>query len=337
MDYHWILRSLLGSATLLAGQAAFAEDSSGRWSIEAELEVGVEAIVDADDPDAEVSDVFLSAEIDAAFAISDRISIFTNLSFESVTDAEADRAFEDLGLYVGELGLSFDLEPVTLNLGKLSIPFGSAWDTAPGYFGADIADAYEIEEAIGIQAEIELGDAVLSLAAFYPDDTRLSDSFGTRRGRNDLSEGGVGNTGKLNNFALQYDRAFDATTLHFGLRHLAQGEEDRDETGVALGVTHAIGEDIELIAEYARFNGWEGEDANAGIATIGANLTRGDVTYSAAFSQRRISDAPTDHLIALGVDYTFGNDMTLSAGLARFREEGEDTTALAVSVTIPFE
>ena len=257
---------ILGSALVLTAQAAFADDDDGTpFRFEAEFEVGVEAVVDADDPDAEVSDFFFSAEFEAAFALSDRISIFTALTLESVTDAEQDRAFEDIGLYVGELGLAFDLDPVTVNLGKISPAFGSAWDSAPGYFGADLAEDYELEEMIGVMAEIEMGDGLLSLSAFYPDDTRLSDSFGARRGRNDPAEGGVGNTGRLDNFALQYDHALDATTLHFGLRHLAQGEEDRDETGVAVGVTHAIGEDIELIAEYARFNGWEGEEVDASI------------------------------------------------------------------------
>ena len=313
------------------------DDDDARFEVSAEIEFGVEAITRSDDADAEVRDVFVSGELELSYALSDRASAFAELSFESVTDAEQDRAFDDLGLYVGALGLSFDLDPVTLNVGKLSPAFGSAWDTAPGYFGADFAEDYELEEMIGLSAEMELGDATLTLSAFYPDDTRLSDSFGTRRGRNDPSDGDVGNTGKLNNFALQYDREFDATTLHFGLRHLAQGEEDNDENAIALGLTHSFANDIEVIAELAHFNGWEGEDANANIATIGASLTRGAYTWSAAVSERRVSDTPSDRLIALGVDYEFDNGMTLSAGYARVREEEEDSDVIAVSLTIPFE
>lgn len=323
-------------AAALMGQQATAQEDT-QWSIEGDFEIGVEAIMDADDPDDEVSDLFFSAELEVEFALSDRVKAFAELTLESVTDAERDRAFEDMGFYVGGLGLRFDLDPVSLSVGKLSPAFGSAWDTARGYFGADIAEDYENEEMIGVMAEVELGDGLLTLSAFYPDDTRLSDSLGTRRGRNDRSDGGVGNTGKLNNFALQYDHEFDATTLHFGLRHLDQGEEDSDENGVALGMTHAFDNGIEVIAEYARFTGWEGEDANAGIATIGASLTRGAFTYSAALSERRISDAPTDRLIALGVDYEFDNGMTLSAGFAHVREEEEETNAIALSLVVPLE
>lgn len=320
---------------LVAAAPAALADEDTPWSIEAEVEVGVEAITSADDPDAEVTDTFVSIEIEAEVALSERVTLFSSLSLESVTDAEDDRAFEDLGLYVGELGLSFDFDPVTASVGKISPAFGSAWDTAPGYFGADFAEDYELEEMIGLSAEVELGEGVLTLSAFYPDDTRLSDSFGTRRGRNDPSEGDVGNTGKLNNFALQYDHEFDDTTLHFGLRHLNRGEEDFDESGAVLGVTHVFGENVEVIAEVAHFSNWEGGDARARIATIGASFAHGDFTYSAALSQRSISDAPTDRLIALGVDYEFENGMTLSAGFARITEEEEDTDSIGVSLTVP--
>ena len=333
----WDRRALgCGLAALISATQVAAEDDS-RWSFEAEIEVGVEAIVDADDPDEEGTDVFLSGDVEVEFSLSERLTLFTSLTLESVTDADADRAFEDLGLYVGELGLAIDLDPVVVYLGKISPAFGTAFDSAPGYFGTDLAEDYETEEMIGVMAEVEIGDGVLSLSAFYPDDTRLSDSFGTRRGRNLLSDGGVGNTGKLNNFALQYDHDFDATSLHLGVRHLDRGQEDRDETGVALGLAHALGDRAELIAEYARFDGWEGEIADASIATLGASLACGSFTCSAAWSQRRISGAPTDQLIALGLDYSFANDATVSLGIARTREEGERSTAVAVSLVFPFD
>lgn len=329
--------SKTGSAIVLAVMAQQAvADVDAPWSIEGELEVGVEAITSAEDPDAEVRDVFLSIEVEGELELSDRITLFSSLSLESVTDAEDDRAFEDLGLYVGEIGLAFDLDPVTLSVGKISPAFGSAWDTAPGYFGADFAEDYELEEMIGASAAIELGEGELTLSVFYPDDTRLSDSFGTRRGRNRADDGDVGNTGRLDNFALQYDHEFDTTTLHFGLRHLSRGQEDFDENGAVLGVTQAIGENVALIAEVAQFNHWEGSEERARIATLGASFEHGAFTYSAAIGQRHFSDAPTDRLIALGVDYEFDNGMVLSAGFARTTEEEEKTEQIAVSLTLPF-
>lgn len=322
----------LVSVTLFA-QVGLADD---RWSVEAEIETGVEAVTSAQDPENEVSEVFVSVDLEAEFALSERTTLFSALSLESITDAEKDRAFQDMGIYFSELGLSFDLEPVTLSIGKISPAFGSAWDTAPGYFGADFAEDYELEEMIGLSAALEMGQGALTLSAFYPDDTRFSDSWGTRRGRNSTSNGGVGNTGKLNNLALQYDHDFDATTLHFGLRHLNRGEEDHDENGVVLGMTHVFGDEVEIIAELAHFNGWEGSPDDASIATIGARFERGPINWSAALSQRHVSGAPVDRLIALGMDVTFENGMTLSAGVARTVEEDEDTDEIAVSLTVPF-
>ena len=175
-DMRWNFWAVTAGA-LCAVQPALAEDDSP-WSIEAEVEIGVEANIASDDPDAEVSDVFLSVEVEAEFELSERITLFSELTLESVTDAEEDRAFRDLGLYVGELGLAFDLNPVTLSLGKISPAFGSAWDTAPGYFGADLAEEYELEEMIGVSAEVELGDAALTLSAFFQDDTAAQRQLG---------------------------------------------------------------------------------------------------------------------------------------------------------------
>ena len=307
------------------------------FSYSGEFEIGIEATTDADDPDAEISDLFYSAEIEIDFPIGMHTSFFSELSFESVIDPEENRAFEDLGLYIGELGFAYDLGDVTLRLGKFAPAFGSAWDTAPGYFGADLADEYELEEMIGLSVEIERGDGLLTLSAFYPDDSRLSDSWGTRRGRNTPQDGGVGNTGRLDNVALQYDHELDATTLHLGLRHLSRGEEDSNENAVAVGLTHAFTEDMYVIAEVAHFNGWEGSSGSAVISTLGASLERGPITYSAAASFLDVSDGDTDHLISLGLDYALKNGMVLSAGYARTREEGEDADNFAISLIVPFD
>ncbi|MEM6941463.1 MAG: hypothetical protein AAF943_15860 [Pseudomonadota bacterium] len=321
----------------IAGQPLLADDMEPGLAISTEVEIGVEAVVSADDPDAEVSDVYLSIELEAEAALTPNLGFFTSLTLESVTDAEEDRAFEDIGLYVGTLGLSYTFEPVTVIAGKFNPAFGSAWDTAPGEFGTNFAEDYELEEMLGLAAEIELGDGVLTFSAFYPDDTVLSDSLGTQRGRNRTSEGEVGNTGQLNNFALQYDHDFEQTSLHLGALHLSRGEEDVDQNGFALGVTHRLSQDIDLMAEAAYFDGWEGEERTASLATLGASYTQGPLTLSLAIAQRDVSGAPTDRLLAVGADYSFDNDIVLSTAFARVREEGEDSNLVSVLFTVTFE
>ena len=318
-----------------AGNFAFADKDEG-FKFSAEVEVGIEAIRNTDDPDDEVTDIFLSGELEAEVALGERITAFADLTFESVTDAEQSRTFQDIGLYVGEIGFSIDLDPVTLNVGKISPAFGSAWDTAPGYFGADFAEDYELEEQIGAIVEVDLGDGMLGMSVFYADDTRLSDSWGTHRGRNNTNAGGAGNTGKLNNVALQYDHEFDATTVHVGARFLSRGEgDDKDERGVVLGLTHGFSDDIEVIAEVAQFDGWEGTAESAFFATIGASLVYGPFMFSAALSRRDVTSAPMDHLMAFGLDYAFENGVTLSTGYAVKTEDREKTDSIAVSLVVP--
>ena len=316
------------------------EDGEGRdtpLQYELELEVGVENTYRADDPAEVLSDMFLSIEGEIEYAASDRITQFTELVFESVLDVQADRAFDDLGVYVGELGVRVDADPVTLSFGKFSPAFGSAWDSAPGYFGTAFAEDYELEEMLGLSVAIGIGPGVLTASAFYADDSRLSDSFGTRRGRTIRADGGPANTGKLNNFALQYDVDLDGTSLHAGVRHLTKGQGDtRDERGIAVGLTHDFAGGIGVIAELAHFKGWDGTTASADHATLGASLTRGPFKWSLVHSIRDVSGAPTDHMTTFGLDYTFPSGVTLSASVMETREEGEASETFGMSVVIPF-
>ena len=306
------------------------------FEYEGEVEFGVESVTFSDDADNELDDVFLSLEVEAVAPIGERVFVFAGLNLESVTDAETDRTFEDMGLYVSELGLGVSLDSATLTFGKISPAFGTAWDEAPGYFGTDVAEDYEFEEMIGAAAEIELGVGTLTGSVFFLDTTALSRSIFQDRGRTTLADGGVANTEQLDNFALQYDVELEATTLHFGASSLSRGmDDDEDQRGVVFGVTHAFENGISLIGEIADFNGFEGEDQSATIATLGASFERAGFTYSAVFARRDFGTEDTDELITVGLDYEFEWGGELSAGFASLIEEGERSEQFGLSFTIP--
>ena len=224
--------------------------------------------------------------ISAAFeaALTNRITAFGGLTFESVSDAVESRQLDDLGLYVSELGLRFDLGGAIVSAGKISPVFGVAWDAAPGFYGTSLAEDYELAEMIGLTAETTLASTggVLSFAVFYADDTGLSNSVGTKRGRNSVAAGGVGNTSKLNNFAIQYTQEFGATTGWVGARQLSAGTGDvSDENSIIAGLAHDFGNGFDTIFEVAHFSGAGGKDENATYATLGGaygfGLARFDV------------------------------------------------------------
>lgn len=322
---------------LVAGAtSAAAQDAGFAW--EGSVEVGVDSTLRADDQAAEVTDAYISAEAAFEAALSDRITAFGALSLESVTDAEDDRAFEDMGLYVSALGLRFGFGDTMVSVGKLNPVFGVAWDAAPGFYGTSLAGDYELSEMIGVTVETPVGAAggTLSFAAFYADDTALSNSIGNKRGRNSVAAGGVGNTGKLNNVALQYAQDFGDTTAWVGARHLSAGVGGSfDETGVVAGASHDFGNGISMIGELAHFTNAGGEDANATYATLGGAYALDDWTFSATATLID-AESNTDSMIALGVDRALTENVEVNFGLARFDVGGEKSTALGLAAVVSF-
>ncbi len=330
------LNAGLFSFVLAGGSAAYAQEAGFSW--EGSLEVGVDSTVRADDPAAEITDTYLTLEAAFEAALSDRISAFGGLTLESATDPEDDRTFDDLGLYISELGLRYTFNETVVSAGKISPVFAVAWDAAPGFFGTALAEDYELSEMIGVTADTPLGNAggVLSVALFYADDTVLSDSIGTKRGRNSVAMGGVGNTGKLNNVALQYTQTFGETTAWIGARHLSAGEGDTtDETGFVAGVSHDFGNGFDMIGELAHFNGAGGADGNATYATLGAAYALEDWTFSASAT---FVDTPDDRdrMIALGVDRALSETIEVNFGVARFDVGGEKSTAVGLAAVVSF-
>ncbi|MGB0959508.1 MAG: porin [Halocynthiibacter sp.] len=326
--------ALLAGATFLTAVAtAHAEG----FSYEGSLELGINSAIDAPTPADEFTDAYATGELALEYEFSNGITAFAGLTAESVTDATKDRAFEDIGLYVDSLGVNFALGSATVTIGKFAPAFGLAWDAAPGYFGADFAEDYEIAEQIGIGAEFDVAGGTLALSTFYADNTGLTESLGENRGRSRVADGGNGNTGKLNNFAVQFTKEFGATTAHAGALFLAKGiSETEDTKGLSLGVTHAISDDFEIIAELAHFDGWEGTSNKATYATLGGAYGMGNFTYSASVTSRKVSGTASDTLASLGVDYAI-NDMTeINAGLGFADEGGANTTSAALAVVFSF-
>lgn len=331
-----ILSAGISGLALASAGGAMAQEARFTW--EGSVEVGVDSTVRADDPNSEVTDAYISAEVAFEAALTDRITAFGGLSLESVTDAEDDRAFEDMGLYVSELGLRFAFGETLVSVGKLSPVFAVAWDEAPGFYGTSLAEDYELSEMIGVTVETPVGAAggTLSFAAFYADDTALSNSIGNKRGRNSTAAGGVGNTGKLNNVALQYTQEFGETTAWIGARHLSAGIGDTaDETGVVAGASHDFSNGFNMIGELAHFKNAGGADGNATYATLGGAYALDDWTFSATATLVD-TETDTDSMIAFGVDRALTENIEVNFGVARFDVGGEKSTALGLAAVVSF-
>lgn len=322
---------------LAAAGPLSAQDSGFEW--EGELELGIEATTKSDDPTAEIRDTYGAIEIGGRARIGNGVSVFATFVGESVTDPTRDRSFDDLGLYISELGVSIEIGRSLLSVGKISPIFGRAWDESAGFFGGSLAEDYELTEMIGGIIEIPLGDGAgtLSVAAFFADDTALSRSAGFDRGRNTTAAGGAGNTGQLDNVAVTWTGAFDQTTVQLGARHLSAGTGDAsDETGLVASIGHEFASGLVLFAEAAAFDGFGGTADNAHYLTLNAAYGIGNWTVSGTLAHRDADSGGKTDLASVAAEYTFDNDITLGAGLAFVDEAGIDNTLVGLNVVIPF-
>lgn len=332
------LSTLLSSALMLGGTAALAQDAGFSW--EGELEIGNESVFDSNVAGNEISNTYLELSLGAAYRWDNGVEVFTALKAESLTDPVADRAFEDIGLYVEELGLSFPAgAATTISLGKLAPSFGSAWDDTSGFFGDALAGDYELVEQIGILADVEaLPGGVLSLGVFYADDTALSRSVGYERGRNTTAAGGAGNTGELNNVSLQWRHDLGDGFYQVAARKLSAGQGDvDDETGLLLGGGYTFGEAFVLFGEVAQFNNFGGGAEDASYATLsGAYYIGPSLSLSGTLSTRDLSVSGRTDMASLGAEYEFASGITVGGALAMFDDAGTKDRVVGLNVIIPF-
>lgn len=275
----WKLQRSAGRCVFAGiGNGCFAQDT-GRINFESDIEIGFDSTFKSDVAANVLTDVYAAVNASIDFELTENLTFFTALTLEPVLDPGADHTPSDTGFYIGEVGLSFNLGGADISVGKISPAFGIAWDVAPGFYATAIAEDYELAEMIGATVDTQLGGGDLSFALFYADNTVLSASGGTNRGRNTTAAGGAGNTGSLTNVALQWSKKLGKTTDTLGARYLTAGIGDpKNETGISLGFVHALNDNVEIIGELAAFNGYGGCTDKATYARLGARFGNGLLT-----------------------------------------------------------
>jgi hypothetical protein len=321
-------------AALASGPVA-AQETRGplapfpRFSVDVAVELESDIVVDASDSDAEFSDTYPTVTTSLAFEIGEGSGLFSTLTFEPVLDADDDRFFGDLGLYVEELYLQYDAGLAAVRGGKFNPTFGRAHDIAPGIYGADFAGDYELLERLGfgLAVPFALGDGehVLSASLYAADTTGLSNSIITKRGKVSKADGGPANTESLESFAIDLTGGFGDFTYGVGFLREARGEgDDSAQTGGVFGLGYGfdIGAGrLELLGEAAYLDGYLGGPGDGVVGTFAAAYGFGDFTLSGVYAIRDVSDGyGTDHLATASLDYAVNDAVTASIGY-RFGDE----------------
>lgn len=339
----------------LAASAASAETTSP-WEGSLDLEFGIDSTFRADDPDDKLTDTFGSAALALRLRLSEGVALNFGSTLESVLDPRpaTDRTFGDIGLYIDTLNIEAGFGPVTLTAGKFGAGFGTAWESMPGIWTADLAEDYELAEQLGIGLAWDLGDTPLGALTFgvnlfTADTSALSDSAFTRRGRLTRADGGAGNTGRLNNVSLTLEgsdiAAAPGLSWHLGYRELKPGQGDvATERGMVFGLAQAfdLGNDTELTVagEVARLRNAGGGADDADYATLGLGLVRGPWHGELGASLRRTGFAgggsARDTLLQVSAGYTWDNGIDLSLGYVRGSEDGSKSDTIGLRLTRSF-
>lgn len=329
------IASLAASLTVLGG-TAFAQDLGFTW--EGEVEIGVESIIDSDAAGTELTDTYANFELGAALEISPRVSAFAVIIGESVTDATDDRAFEDIGFYLEELGVSIALsDQALLTLGKFNPISGRASDDTAGFFADTLAGDYEITEQIGAALSYGVGGGTLDIALFFADNTALSKSVATDRGRTRTSDGGVGNTGQLDNIALTWTQDIGNGSYQVAARHLSAGVGGtEDETGLIASAESQFNDSFSAFGEVAHFQNFGGGADDATFITLNGVYYTGDWAISGTVSHRDFDSSGNTDLVTFAAEYEFAREIVVGGGIAFVDEDGTKDTRIGLNVIVPF-
>jgi hypothetical protein len=236
-------------------------------------------------------------------------SIESTIKLEQVRDRGGDQLFEDQGAFVEQLFAVYRHEGLDLYAGKINPRFGIAWHFAPGVYGREFAEDYELAERIGLGGAYtldrpELGEHRLSVSTFFLDTSALSSSAITRPSFDDpatlrpkrfrKSQGGPSNTESLSSYAIALEGVampfLPGLTYHLGYSNQEQGEDGVDrEHGFVAAATYRVDlrKDIAFypLVEWARFRNFGGNPAITDEDTGEIRNPNLDGTYLTASGQ----------------------------------------------------
>ena len=348
------------AASLLAGRGATADDApkTPYLKIDIPVELQHDWHFSSEDPATRGSDLFTTIEPTVTLGLWRGLSVVAALVLEPLHPRapRRHRALGDHGLYVEQLfvryegSVALDRKDAARTLGfavfagKFNPAFGVAWDKAPGIYGIDFAEDYELTERIGfggsVTAEGGFGVHTLTVSTFFADTSILSESVITRRGRTRLGAGGPGNTEDFSSFTVALDGSKiewpgGAVGYHIGFARQAV-QNGASERALALALFNEFtyrGYAIKPLVEYVRFWNREGA-AGAGTDYLTASIAiaRGSWTVAVAHTIRQFTGAGAarDALVQTSLHYAFKHGIGVAFGYSFRNDAGAGTHTLGV-------
>lgn len=323
------------------------------------IEYQSDIIVDGKDGDDKIdgSQTYATHELDAAIHFSQFVSLYTTITYEPVRgflkdfDADLvndDQFGEDQGVTLEQLYLEFEFNNIAVFFGKFTPNFGRAWEDAPGIYGTDFAEDYEILESIGFGGSFEventqIGDLTFTASGFQLDRTGLSKTLFQNTGPNRRSDGGAGNTDGIKSFTVAFDAeeilgdGDENLNLHMAYMRRGKGIGNADYEDEKAFVFALYGEtvinerlNIEWIGEIAFIEYFDATEDDVDFYTFGLEFELDErLTWSFSYTNRDVKN-PWDgnydeHLFQTSVGADVFDEWNVNVGY-RFtqRDELED-------------
>ena len=360
-DTRFALRGVFLAFAMVAFGAAFpagAQILSDRISGEVAFELQNDWTYKSEDRSNQNNDLYATIEPSATFRLAPGWSVFGHAVLEPVGSPSQfeNRTFEDIGLYVEELFVEYEADRFGARLGKLNAGFGIAWDMAPGVYGTDLSEDYEISERIGLVGDWnvysgEYGDHTVSGATFFADTTIFSESFFRGKGDTREEDGGLSNTESFKSFVIAVNGSKIPGMGKFGyhaafMRQAAGVGNASDEKSLALAgySSFDLGGDLtfEPLAEIVRQidqGGNAGSDRSY-ITLAGQFLWKGwNLALSATerYTDNTTTANNTDSHFQVSAGYEFDFGLAVDVGWKVSEDSGTETRTLGILAAYAIE
>jgi hypothetical protein len=327
--------ALMGVPAEVAAQVATAGDLDVVWGGTLLLTLQSDQTLNKAGGVKPFNNTYTEPELETFLNIGQHFAINSLVKMEQVRTVTDTSAFRSEGLWVDQLYGTVSFDPVEVYGGKIHPRFGVAWDATPGLYGTDFAEDYELTEKIGVGAAVTAhaaGIHRLSAESFFNDTSFLSNSLFSRPsitddkvlrpGRAHLSDGGPGNTGELDNFAVSLGGYniphLKGFSYNLGWSRLKRSNEDeQNQNALVAGFAweYPLTSRITIVPllEYAHVSNQGGADVTADYITAGVAAELGlGWSVSAHATVRPIDDDEagdeyTDHLAGFSVGYDLGS------------------------------
>lgn len=286
------------------------------------------------------------------------LSLFAHGVLEQVTDAapNEDRYFKDQGFYIEDLFLTFETDRFAFRGGKMNPGFGIAWDMAPGIYGTDMAEEYELAERIAMTGVFKTdagdwGKHAVTAGTFFLDTSPLRHSiYSTSRDTLGRADGGVSNTEDFSSFNIainggEFSSAPDLS-YHLGFVYQANGEDAlQNEFGYAAAITNRfdLGDNMALtpLLEIVRLDDFEGTRDKRRTYWTASFLGEWKSWNAALATTHRRTQLPgmetaADYQYQASMGYAFDMGLTADVGWKRLKEAGSITDRIGLFFTYEF-